>query len=190
MFDLDVFTAGNDDSECEAWPAPRTRDEPRLADVEVLPERLVVSVSGGPATPHEGGIAMAQALDGSLLTVDGKQLGTYFFGGSECVDDAVNAYLVDLETTPVDACCSLWHARCRRSGTMCVTSGRSEMPGSVRERPALRLWSDGPVRSTDVRHGAAFLASTPCPEVLSPSASPLRRHRTRNACWLRIWPEG
>lgn len=35
-----------------------------------------------------------------------------------------------------------------------------------------------------------FVASTPCPQILSPSASPLRRHRTRNVCSLRIWPEG
>lgn len=62
MLDLDVFTAGYYDSECEAWPAPRTRDEHRLADVEALPETLVVSVTGEPATPHEGGVAMAHAL--------------------------------------------------------------------------------------------------------------------------------
>ncbi|GAB3742180.1 alpha/beta hydrolase [Nocardiopsis nanhaiensis] len=103
MFDLDVFTAGTYHSECEAWPAPPTRDEPWLDDVEGLPETLVVSVTGDPATPHEGGIAMAQALGGSLLTVDGKQHGAYLLGGSECVDDAVDAYLLDLESPPTDA---------------------------------------------------------------------------------------
>ncbi|PWV51077.1 alpha/beta hydrolase [Nocardiopsis sp. L17-MgMaSL7] len=107
MFDLDVFTAGNYHSECEAWPAPPTSDEPWLADVEGLPETLVVSVTGDPATPHEGGVAMARALGGSLLTVDGKQHGAYLLGGSECVDDVVNAYLLDLESPPADARCSL-----------------------------------------------------------------------------------
>ncbi|MFC4562360.1 alpha/beta hydrolase [Nocardiopsis mangrovi] len=107
MFDLDVFTAGNYHSECEAWPAPPTRDEPWLADVEGLPETLVVSVTGDPVTPHEGGIAMARALDASLLTVDGKQHGAYLLGGSECVDDVVDAYLLDLESPPTDARCSL-----------------------------------------------------------------------------------
>lgn len=107
MFDIDVFTAGNHHSECEAWPAPPTRDEPWLADVEDLPETLVVSVTGDPVTPHEGGIAMAQALDGSLLTVDGKQHGAYLLGGSKCVDDVVNEYLLDLESPPTDARCSL-----------------------------------------------------------------------------------
>ncbi|MGW0328511.1 alpha/beta hydrolase [Nocardia sp. NPDC003183] len=107
MFDLDVFTAGNYHSECEAWPAPPTRAEPWLADAEGLPTTLVVSTTGDPATPHEGGIAMAQALGASLLTVDGKQHGAYLLGGSECVDDVVDAYLLDLETPPADARCSL-----------------------------------------------------------------------------------
>lgn len=107
MFDLAVFTAENYHSECEAWPAPPTRDEPWLADTEGLPETLVVSTTGDPATPHEGGIAMAQALGASLLTVDGKQHGAYLLGGSECVDNVVDAYLLDLETPPTDARCSL-----------------------------------------------------------------------------------
>ncbi|MDL5206350.1 alpha/beta hydrolase [Streptomyces sp. ALI-76-A] len=107
MFDIDVFTAGTHHSECEAWPAPPTRDEPWLTDIEGIPETLVVSVTGDPATPHEGGIAMARALGGSLLTVDGKQHGAYLLGGSKCVDDAVNKYLLDLETPPTDARCSL-----------------------------------------------------------------------------------
>jgi hypothetical protein len=107
MFDLDVFTAGSYHSECAAWPEPPTRDEPWLADVEDIPETLVVSTTGDPATPHEGGIAMARALGGSLLTVDGKQHGAYLLGGSECVDDVVNAYLLDLESPPADARCNL-----------------------------------------------------------------------------------
>jgi pimeloyl-ACP methyl ester carboxylesterase len=107
MFDLDVFTAGSYHSECEAWPEPSTRDEPWLADVEDIPETLVVSTTGDPATPHDGGIAMARALGGSLLTVEGKQHGAYLLGGSECVDDVVDAYLLDLESPPADARCNL-----------------------------------------------------------------------------------
>ncbi|MFI6278290.1 alpha/beta hydrolase [Streptomyces sp. NPDC050988] len=107
MFDIDVFTAGTYHSECEAWPAPPTRDEPWLSDVEGIPETLVVSVTGDPVTPHEGGIAMARALGGSLLTVDGKQHGAYLLGDSKCVDDAVGEYLLDLETPPTGTRCSL-----------------------------------------------------------------------------------
>ncbi|WP_275003802.1 alpha/beta hydrolase [Promicromonospora iranensis] len=107
MFDLDVFTAHDHHDECEAWPAPPTGDQPWLPDVEDLPETLVVSVTGDPATPHEGGIAMADALGGSLLTVDGKQHGAYLLGGSRCVDRVVDAYLLGLESPPVGTRCSL-----------------------------------------------------------------------------------
>ncbi|WP_226367822.1 alpha/beta hydrolase [Pseudonocardia sp. ICBG162] len=108
MFDIDLLTAGTYHSECEAWPAPPTRDEPWLpADLEGLPETLVVGITGDPATPYEGSVSMARTLDASLLTVDGKQHGAYLLGGSTCVDVAVDAYLLDLETPPVDARCSL-----------------------------------------------------------------------------------
>jgi pimeloyl-ACP methyl ester carboxylesterase len=107
MFDLDVFTAGDYHSECEAWPAPPTADDPWLADVEHLPETLVVSVTGDPATPHEGGIAMADALGASLLTVEGKQHGAYLLGGSKCVDRVVDAYLLDLKSPNPGERCSL-----------------------------------------------------------------------------------
>ncbi|MEU7645220.1 alpha/beta hydrolase [Streptomyces huasconensis] len=107
MFDISVLTAGTYHSECEAWPAPPTRDEPWLSDVEGIPETLVVSVTGDPVTPHKGGITMAKALGGSLLTVDGKQHGAYLLGDSKCVDDAVNTYLLDLKTPPTGTRCSL-----------------------------------------------------------------------------------
>ncbi|MEU8899424.1 alpha/beta hydrolase [Nocardia sp. NPDC048505] len=107
MFDLDVFTARSFHSECAAWPAPPTRAEPWLSVPADLPATLVVSTTGDPATPHEGGIAMARALGGSLLTVAGKQHGAYLLGGSKCVDETVNAYLLRLETPPADARCSL-----------------------------------------------------------------------------------
>lgn len=108
MFGIDLLTAGTHHSECEAWPAPPTRDVPWLpADVEGLPEALVVSLTGDPATPYPGGVSMARTLGASLLTVDGKQHGAYLLGGSTCVDDAVDAYLLDLETPPADARCSL-----------------------------------------------------------------------------------
>ncbi|SHI67209.1 alpha/beta hydrolase fold [Nocardiopsis flavescens] len=107
MFDLDVFTAGSYHSECEAWPEPPTRGEPWLDGAEGLPETLVVSVTGDPATPHEGGVAMARALGAGLLTVEGKQHGAYLLGGSACVDDVVEAYLLDLRSPPAGARCSL-----------------------------------------------------------------------------------
>ncbi|MGJ9413682.1 alpha/beta hydrolase [Aeromicrobium sp. CF4.19] len=107
MFDLEALTGGQYHHECEAWPAPPTRDEPWLEGGTDLPETLIVSVTGDPGTPHEGGIALAEALGGSLLTVEGKQHGAYLVGGNECVDRVVSDYLLQLETPPAGSRCSL-----------------------------------------------------------------------------------
>ncbi|GAA3852376.1 alpha/beta hydrolase [Streptomyces sedi] len=107
MFDLEVLTGQNFRSECGAWPAPPTREDPWLTDVPELPETLVVSVTGDPGTTHDGGVALAEALGSSLLTVEGKQHGAYLLGGSRCVDEIVEAYLIDVRTPPDGARCSL-----------------------------------------------------------------------------------
>ncbi|BBG03756.1 MULTISPECIES: alpha/beta fold hydrolase [Pseudonocardia] len=97
--------------ECEAWPEPVDRDLPWLGGVGgvdgELPPTLTVSVTGDPGTPHEGGIAMARLLGGSLLTVEGVQHGISLLGQSECVDEIVGGHLIDLRTPPADARCSL-----------------------------------------------------------------------------------
>lgn len=94
--------------ECEAWPAPPTRDEPWLtADGVDVPPTLTVSVTGDPATPHDGAVAMAEELGGSLLTVHGNQHAAYMRGGSDCVDGIVEAYVLDLDLPSTDARCSL-----------------------------------------------------------------------------------
>lgn len=107
MYDIESFTGGQYYYECGSWPAPPTRGQPWLEGKADLPETLIVSVTGDPATPHEGGIEMAQALGGSLLTVEGKQHGAYLVGGSECVDRVVDDYLLHLETPPAGSRCSL-----------------------------------------------------------------------------------
>ncbi len=93
--------------ECEAWPEPVSRSLPWLdGDVDV-PPTLTVSVTGDPGTPYEGGVTMARLLGGSLLTVEGAQHGVALFGQSECVDGIVSDYLIDLQTPPDDARCTL-----------------------------------------------------------------------------------
>jgi pimeloyl-ACP methyl ester carboxylesterase len=93
--------------ECEAWPEPSTRPEPWLTGDVDVPPTLVVSVTGDPATPHEGGITMAHLLGASLLTVEGKQHGVALINQSTCVDDIVGDYLINLRTPPADARCIL-----------------------------------------------------------------------------------
>ena len=66
----------------------------------VGPRFLVVSTIGDPATPYESGVAVADHLaTGVLLTYEGDGH-TIAFSGSDCVDDAVVRYLVEL--TPPD----------------------------------------------------------------------------------------
>ncbi|HYH30327.1 MAG TPA: alpha/beta hydrolase, partial [Pseudonocardia sp.] len=90
---------------CAFWPAPPT-SEPHIPQVEGLAPTLTVSVTGDPATPYQAGVDLAQALNGSLLSVEGNQH-TAALQGNACVDEIVTAYLVDLQLPAEGARCSL-----------------------------------------------------------------------------------
>lgn len=93
---------------CEAWPKPPTRTGPWLTgDVAGLPPTLTVSTTGDVATPHQAGIDLAEALGGSLLTVEGEQHGVSLVGRTACIDDLVLDYLVELKAPPPGARCVL-----------------------------------------------------------------------------------
>lgn len=106
---LDLGEAGVEyHHECASWPEPPTRGDPWLEVPEgEIPMTLTVSVTGDPATPHSGGVAMAEALGGSLLTVEGNQHAAYLLGRSDCVNDIVEKYLIDLEVPAEGATCAL-----------------------------------------------------------------------------------
>ncbi|WP_205782964.1 alpha/beta hydrolase [Microbacterium sp. ABRD28] len=91
---------------CEFWPAEPTLGFPYATDIDGLPEVLVISATGDPVTPHEGGISLAETLGARLLTVDGNQHGT-IISRNPCVDAAVADYLVDLELPDEEARCAL-----------------------------------------------------------------------------------
>ena len=92
---------------CQFWPAEPTLGMPYGADVEGLPDTLTISVTGDPSTPYEGGVSLADTLGGSLLTVEGEQHTMAFNAESDCVNDIVANYLVDLESPPAEARCTL-----------------------------------------------------------------------------------
>ncbi|MFB7763835.1 alpha/beta hydrolase [Streptomyces xiamenensis] len=92
---------------CEAWPVEPTLGYPYATDIEGLPDTLTVTVTGDPVTPYEGGTRLAEALGGSLLTVEGEQHGVALIAGNACVDDIVADYLVNLTSPPADARCTL-----------------------------------------------------------------------------------
>jgi hypothetical protein len=69
------------------------------------PPILVIGTRFDPATPYEWSVALAQELDsGVLLTFEGDGH-TASEQGHGCVDDAVLAYLVDLEAPPAQSTC-------------------------------------------------------------------------------------
>jgi pimeloyl-ACP methyl ester carboxylesterase len=90
---------------CAFWPVPPT-SEPHIPQVEGLPRPLVISVTGDPATPYQAGVDLAEALDGALLTVEADQH-TAALQGNACVDDIVNAYLIDLRLPEGESRCTL-----------------------------------------------------------------------------------
>ncbi|MFE0961355.1 alpha/beta hydrolase [Streptomyces fungicidicus] len=87
---------------CHDWPVPGQYDTPEVSAPGAKPV-LVVGNTGDPATPYEGARRMADELGegvGVVLTWKGEGHGAYG-SGSDCVDSAVNAYLLD-GTVPED----------------------------------------------------------------------------------------
>jgi len=93
--------------ECAAWPAPVSRDLPWFTGDVDLPPTLIVSITGDPGTAYEGGVRMAELTGGSLLTVEGVRHVVALYGANACVDEIVADYLVNLETPPEGATCTL-----------------------------------------------------------------------------------
>ena len=85
---------------CAYWPVPPTLGPHRL-HVPGLPQVLVISSTGDPATPYASGVDLAKQLGARLLTFEGTRHTAYLTGNSSCVDDAGNAYLIDL-TLPAE----------------------------------------------------------------------------------------
>ena len=92
---------------CEAWPFEPTLGIPYAEDVQGLPPTLVVSITGDPSTPYDGGFRLAEALGSAVLTVEGQQHTVVMAGTSECVDEIAAAYLIDLRVPADDTTCRL-----------------------------------------------------------------------------------
>lgn len=85
----------NDYLRCAVWPAGA--DPLGAITAPDAPPILVVSTTGDPATPHAGGVRVAERLaSGVLLTHEGEGH-TIVYAGNRCIDGAVTAYLTSLE---------------------------------------------------------------------------------------------
>ena len=80
---------------CAFWPVDEVGD-PQPVTAPDAPPVLVIGNTGDAATPYEQAQRVAETLvTGVLLTHEGVGH-TSYLGGSDCVDDAVAEYLVDL----------------------------------------------------------------------------------------------
>lgn len=79
---------------CSNWPVTATEPLPDYSAKGAAPI-LVVGTTRDPATPYEQSIRLAETLDsGVLLSRDGDGH-TAYGAGNDCIDDAINTYLVE-----------------------------------------------------------------------------------------------
>jgi pimeloyl-ACP methyl ester carboxylesterase len=97
-----VFTAMP--GPCSFWPIEH--DPPTGPwSAPDAPPVLVIATTGDPATPYEWGVRAADELETStLLSVEGDSH-TAYWGGNSCVDDLVDAYILDLAVPDEGARC-------------------------------------------------------------------------------------
>lgn len=91
----------------KSWPAEPELDYPYATDIDGLPNTLIISITGDPSTPYNGGVSLAETLGGSLLTVDGERHTLAIDGANDCVDTIVADCLVELQSPPAQTRCSL-----------------------------------------------------------------------------------
>jgi len=83
------------DLACAFWPVPAART-PKAVSAKGAPAIVVVGSTGDPATPYPWAVALSKALDsGVLITREGE--GHTGYHASSCVQDAVDAYLIELK---------------------------------------------------------------------------------------------
>ncbi|MFG3495633.1 alpha/beta hydrolase [Streptomyces sp. NPDC047928] len=89
---------------CTYWPTKPTGTPHRIKAEGAAPI-LVVGTTRDPATPYKWAEALADQLSsGTLLTYEGDGH-TAYGRGSDCVDTAINAYLLDGKVPPSDKRC-------------------------------------------------------------------------------------
>ena len=79
---------------CSTWPTP-ANGEPRKVSATGANPILIVSTTHDPATPYVWAEALAADLDNAKLVTWDQDGHTGYSSGSTCVDEVVDAYLVD-----------------------------------------------------------------------------------------------
>lgn len=88
---------------CAYWAAePQPLKAPRAAGA---PPTLVIGTTGDPATPYVWAQAMASQLESAVLLTFRAEGHTAYRRGDNCIDSAVNAYLLTLQMPPPGTAC-------------------------------------------------------------------------------------
>ncbi|MFI0419591.1 alpha/beta hydrolase [Spongiactinospora sp. 9N601] len=81
--------------QCRSWPVPPPKELRPIPHAKGSAPILVIGTLRDPATPYSWSVALTGHLDNArLLTYDGDGHGVYLLAGSNCVDDAVDRYLI------------------------------------------------------------------------------------------------
>ncbi|MDZ7728977.1 MAG: alpha/beta hydrolase [Dehalococcoidia bacterium] len=90
---------------CQYWNGGA--DPIGVPDAESAAPILVIGTTGDPATPYEWAEALAGQLESaSLLRHEGGGHTVYLLGGSECVDELVNDYILELDVPASGTTCT------------------------------------------------------------------------------------
>jgi len=89
-----------DELPCVLWPVPPAVEAAPVSASGAAPI-VVVGTTGDPATPYEWGESLARQLESGVLVSYEGSVHTAYREGSECVDEAVDTYLLE-GTAPDD----------------------------------------------------------------------------------------
>jgi pimeloyl-ACP methyl ester carboxylesterase len=88
---------------CALWHAdPTPLQTPKGAGA---PPILLIGNTGDPATPYKWSVAVSQQLESSVLLTNDDEGHTAYLQGSKCVEDIVDAYLLDLKVPEKGTSC-------------------------------------------------------------------------------------
>jgi pimeloyl-ACP methyl ester carboxylesterase len=84
---------------CAFWEAdPKPLRTPKASGAQPI---VVIGNTGDPATPFKWAVGLASQLESAILITNDAEGHTAYRSGSDCIDEAVEAYLVDL-TAPTE----------------------------------------------------------------------------------------
>lgn len=89
---------------CEFWPAEPTGTRDRVTAEGAAP-MLVIGTTGDPATPYAWAVSLAEQLSSGILVTRVGEGHTGYQQGNTCVDETVDAYLLDGAVPAADVRC-------------------------------------------------------------------------------------